>query len=77
MRTPDSVFPATAMLDTDWWQALWPDPHDVILALGIEARRDAADLRCGNGWCTEPPTVTARYVFAIDIDPQMLEQTKT
>ena len=24
------LFPATAMPDPDWWQALWPRPGEVI-----------------------------------------------
>ena len=30
-----AFFPATVMPDPDWWQALWPDPEGVVMALGV------------------------------------------
>jgi ubiquinone/menaquinone biosynthesis C-methylase UbiE len=62
------------MPDADWWRALWPDPRDVILALGVAAGIDVIDLCCGDGWFTAPLASLARKVFAIDVDEQMLEQ---
>lgn len=64
------------MPDSDWWQALWPNPRDVILALGVEAHRDTVDLCCGDGLFTAPLAAVSRWVFAIDIDERMLEQAK-
>ena len=64
------------MPDNDWWQALWPDPRAVILALGVEAHMEPVDLCCGDGWFTAPLAAIARRVLAIDIDEQMLEQAK-
>jgi hypothetical protein len=31
---PPTVYPATAMPDSDWWETLWPDPNAVIGKLG-------------------------------------------
>ncbi len=62
------------MPDADWWRALWPDPRDVILALGVEAGMDVIDLCSGDGWFTAPLASLARKVFAIDVDERMLEQ---
>jgi ubiquinone/menaquinone biosynthesis C-methylase UbiE len=60
------------MPDFDWWEALWPDPHGVLLALGVKRNIDAIDLCCGDGLFTAPLALFARHVFAIDIDPEML-----
>ncbi len=72
----DSLFPATAMPDPDWWQALWPAPRDVIVALGVEAHMEVIDLCCGDGWFTAPLASLARQVYAIDIDERMLDQAR-
>ena len=65
-------FPATAMPDADWWQALWPHPHQVLAALGVRAEMEAVDLCCGDGLFTAPLALMTRSVIAIDIDPAML-----
>jgi hypothetical protein len=36
MTTQDGYFPATRMPDRDWWQALWPEPTEVLEALGLQ-----------------------------------------
>jgi SAM-dependent methyltransferase len=66
-------FPATAMPDADWWQALWPEPSKVLAALGVEPRMDVVDLCCGDGLFTAPLARVARHVVAIDLDPVMLD----
>lgn len=76
MSPLDRIFAATAMPDADWWQALWPDPRSVILALAVEAGVDAIDLCCGDGWFTAPLACLAGRVLAIDIDERMLEQAR-
>lgn len=65
-------FPATAMPDPDWWQALWPEPQKILAALGIRPGTDVVDLCCGDGLFTAPLATMCRHVIAIDIDPAML-----
>jgi len=67
------IFPATVMPDRDWWVALWPDPAEVLRALGITADMTVLDLCCGDGWFTAPLAVlTGGRVYALDLDPAML-----
>ena len=65
-------FPATAMPDPDWWEALWPRPQQVLAALGVRPGLEAGDLCCGDGLFTAPLALMSRRVIAIDIDPGML-----
>ncbi len=69
-------FPATAMPDPDWWQALWPDPKQVIAALGVRPDMDVVDLCCGDGLFTVPLTLMSRRVIGLDIDSGMLALTR-
>ncbi|MGH8199530.1 MAG: class I SAM-dependent methyltransferase [Steroidobacteraceae bacterium] len=69
-------FPATTMPDCDWWRELWPDPHQVLVVLGIGAGMDVIDLCCGDGLFTAPLTRLARRVSALDLDPHMLERAR-
>ncbi len=70
-------FPATAMPDPDWWQALWTDPAGVLEAVGIRGGMVVIDLCCGNGLFTVPLSVLLNgRVYAIDIDPRMLDMAK-
>jgi len=70
--TLPGFFPATAMPDPDWWQALWPRPQQVLAALGVRPDMEVIDLCCGDGLFTAPLAVMVRRVIAIDIDPGML-----
>ena len=70
--TLPGFFPATAMPDEDWWQALWPEPKQIIAALGIRPDMDVIDLCCGDGLFTAPLALAARHVTAVDIDRGML-----
>lgn len=74
----DNVFPGTAMPDRDWWQALWPDPVRVLEALGLRAGMVVVDLCCGDGYFTGPlaSLVNPGRVYAVDLDPTMLEHAK-
>jgi SAM-dependent methyltransferase len=72
-----AIFPATAMPDQGWWQALWPHPEDTVSAIGVMPGMRIVDLCCGDGWFTLPITRIAREVIAIDLDPHMLELTRT
>jgi SAM-dependent methyltransferase len=70
--TISGFFPATAMPDSVWWQALWPRPREVLAALGVQPDMDAVDLCCGDGLFTAPLALMSRRVVGIDIDPAML-----
>ena len=65
-------FAATAMPDPDWWQALWPEPEKVLVALGVQSGMDVVDLCCGDGLFTAPLARMSRHVIAIDINSGML-----
>lgn len=69
-------FPATTMPDAGWWQALWPDPAKVLAELGVEPGMVAIDLCCGDGLFTVPLAYTAKRVYAIDIDPVMVDRAR-
>jgi SAM-dependent methyltransferase len=69
-------FPATTMPDADWWQALWPDPAEVLAEMGVEPGMVAADLCCGDGLFTVPLVRLAKHVYAIDIDPAVLGRAR-
>jgi SAM-dependent methyltransferase len=73
----DAFFPATAMPDPDWWQALWPDPGDVLVEMGVKPGMVVVDLCCGDGLFTAPLCGIASRVYAIDIDPDMLDRART
>jgi SAM-dependent methyltransferase len=72
----EGFFPATAMPDADWWEALWPQPAKVLADLGIEPSMDVIDLCCGDGLFTAPLARMARHVVAIDIDADMLDAAR-
>jgi ubiquinone/menaquinone biosynthesis C-methylase UbiE len=69
-------FPATTMPDADWWQALWPDPAQVIAQMGVAPGMVAVDLCCGDGMFTLPLALIAARVHAVDIDPDMLDHAR-
>jgi ubiquinone/menaquinone biosynthesis C-methylase UbiE len=67
-------FPAATMPDADWWQSLWPDPGKVLVEMGVEPDMVVVDLCCGDGLFTAPLARIAGRVYAIDIDPAVLER---
>src|SRR6516225_5196356 len=69
-------FPASTMPDADWWQALWPDPAKVLAEMGVKPGGVAIDLCCGDGLFTVPLARIAKRVYAIDIDPVMLDRAR-
>jgi SAM-dependent methyltransferase len=71
-----TVFPATTMPDADWWQALWPDPGRTVKTLGIGAGMRVIDLCCGDGLFTLAMARIGADVVAIDLDHEMIEQTR-
>jgi ubiquinone/menaquinone biosynthesis C-methylase UbiE len=70
-------FPATTMPDADWWEALWPDPGKVLAEMGVEPGMVAVDLCCGDGRFTVPLVEVAKRVYAIDIDPTILDRARS
>jgi len=71
-------YPATSMPDSDWWQSLWPRPEQVVAALGIKAGADTiVDLCCGDGLFTAALAPLTRRVVALDLDPKLLELTRS
>ena len=69
-------FPATTMPNADWWQALWPDPAKIFMEMGVAPGVVAIDLCCGDGLFTVPLAHVAKRVYAIDIDPVMLNHAQ-
>ena len=69
-------FPATTMPDADWWQALWPNPVTVLVEMGVRPGMVVVDLCCGDGLFTAPLARIVDSVYAIDIDPAMLDRAR-
>jgi ubiquinone/menaquinone biosynthesis C-methylase UbiE len=69
-------FEGTGMPDAGWWEALWPDPVQVLVDVGISAGMQVIDLCCGDGWFTFPLAKIAGSIIAIDIDGKLLEAAK-
>lgn len=74
----EGLFPATAMPDRDWWQALWPDPEGTLRSIGATSGMRAVDLCCGDGYFTAPLAriVSPGAVFAVDLAEEMLQQAR-
>jgi SAM-dependent methyltransferase len=73
MPKPPQFFQGTEMPTAGWWEALWPEPGEVIAAAGIRPGMQIVDLCSGDGWFTLQIAKIARHVIAIDIDPTLLE----
>jgi ubiquinone/menaquinone biosynthesis C-methylase UbiE len=69
----EGIFPATAMPDPEWWEALWPRPREVLAGFGVDPGMEVVDLCCGDGLFTAALCGMARHVFAVDLDPGMLD----
>ena len=71
-------YPATSMPDRDWWQALWPDPEQVMRQLGAVPTLRGIDLCCGDGYFTVPLArlVQPAQLTAVDLSPEMLQQAR-
>ncbi|NQU57855.1 MAG: class I SAM-dependent methyltransferase [Rhodospirillales bacterium] len=73
--TDGDLFPASAMPDDDWWQALWPDPTGTLAKIGIAPGMTIIDLCCGNGLFTASLAClvgAGGRVIAVDMDANML-----
>jgi ubiquinone/menaquinone biosynthesis C-methylase UbiE len=66
-------FEGTEMPTAGWWEALWPEPAQVLAAVGLQPGMDVIDLCAGDGWFTLPIARIARHVVLIDLDPKLLE----
>ncbi len=64
------------MPDPEWWEALWPQPKQVLIALGIRSDMEVVDLCCGDGLFTAPLALMSQRVIGIDIDRGMLAVTQ-
>lgn len=73
----DAFFPATAMPDADWWKALWPDPRSTLIQMDVQAGMAVVDLCSDDGLFSAPLCQIASRVYAIDIDPEMLDRART
>ena len=69
-------FPATTMPAADWWPALWPDPAKILVEMGVRRDTVVVDLCCGDGLFTAALAGIADCVYAIDIDPAMLDRAR-
>ena len=72
----ETLFTATLMPDSDWWQALWPDPIGVLRQVGIKPGMRVVDLCCGDGHFARPlcELVNPGEALAMDLDPGLLQQ---
>jgi len=75
-RYPPGFFQGTEMPTAGWWEALWPNPASVLVAIGLRPDMDVIDLCSGDGWFTLQIATIGRHVSAIDIDPNLLEVAK-
>jgi ubiquinone/menaquinone biosynthesis C-methylase UbiE len=74
--TLPGFFEGTDMPDPGWWEALWPDPAQVISGVGVAPGMTVVDLCSGDGWFTMQLSKIAREVIAIDIDGKLLETAR-
>jgi len=65
-------FQGTEMPDAAWWQALFPNPAQILTQVGLAPGMDVVDLCSGDGWFTLQMAKIARHVMAVDIDAKML-----
>lgn len=56
-----------------WWEALWPDPAQVLETVGVTPGMNVVDLCSGDGCFTLQIAKIARHVIAIDLDGKLLE----
>lgn len=73
MTSIPGFFQGTGMPDPDWWEALWPDPKQVLELVGIKPDMEVVDLCSGDGWFTLPLARIVHNVIAIDIDKNLLD----
>src|SRR5215470_15712795 len=69
-------FEGTEMPTAGWWEALWPNPAGVLIAVGVKSGMEVIDLCSGDGWFTLQIAKVARHVIAIDIDQSLLDMAR-
>lgn len=72
MAIKGGFFQGTEMPDAGWWEALWPNPWQVLADVGLTPGIEVIDLCSGDGWFTLQIAKISRHVFAIDIDAKLL-----
>jgi ubiquinone/menaquinone biosynthesis C-methylase UbiE len=66
-------FQNTAQPDRDWWEALWPDPREVVEQLGVGPSDRVVDVCAGDGLFTLALAEhTDETVYAVDLDTDLL-----
>ncbi len=71
------IFPSTSMPDSDWWNALWPDPRCVLRKLSIKPPMSVVDLCCGDGHFTQALAEMQKAdIYALDMNREMLTLAK-
>jgi len=68
-----SFFEGTEMPNAGWWEALWPDPAQVLSSVGLISGMKVVDLCSGDGWFTLQIAKVAQHVIAIDMDGKLLD----
>ncbi len=53
----------------------WQKPHEVIMALNLKSGESVADIGAGSGYFSRRFANHAGKVYAVDIDPKLLEMT--
>jgi ubiquinone/menaquinone biosynthesis C-methylase UbiE len=76
MTNPPGFFQGTEMPTAGWWEALFPDPAQILTTVGLKAGSDVIDLCSGDGWFTLQIALIAHRVFAIDIDQKLLDMAR-
>lgn len=76
MASPPGFFQGTEMPDAGWWEALWPNPLNVLTTVGLVPKSEVIDLCSGDGWFTLQIALIARRVYAIDIDRKLLDMAR-
>ena len=54
----------------------WQKPHEVVMALDLKPAETVADIGAGSGYFTRRFAMHAGKVYAVDIDPKLLEAAK-
>jgi SAM-dependent methyltransferase len=69
-------FQNTGLPDWDWWGKLWPTPGETLRRLGLSTGDSLAEIGSGNGYFALPAAriVDPAPVYAVDIDPESLEE---
>jgi ubiquinone/menaquinone biosynthesis C-methylase UbiE len=75
--TLPGFFEGAGMPDPGWWEALWPEPANVLSSVGLKPDTNVIDLCSGDGWFTLQIARVASRVTAIDIDAHLLDVART